>query len=167
MSCLAATARPEQAGAAALEFALVLPIFVAMLYGLINLGLVYYTQLAVSRAAEDGARAVDFLSNSSDYTSVKNEVLNSLANSIVAPAASNGSYATRRSWLASNVLPQISVDSSLSCAGVAASGSLRVRVVYPYSTSAGTRLLPTITLPGVGSDIGVPSTLIGCAVVKQ
>lgn len=155
-----------QAGSAAVEFALVLPIFILILYGLVTFGMVFYTQMAVTRAAEDGARAVGFLSNTSDYTSVKNEVLNSLANSVVVPSVNNGSFTSRRSWLVSNVLPQISVAPNLSCAGTAAAGALRVRIVYPYNTAVGTRLLPSITLPGIGVDSWVPSTLIGCAIVQ-
>lgn len=154
-------------GAAVVEFAIALPVFLLVFYGLVTFGMAFYTQLAVSRAAEDGARAVGFLTDTTDYTPIKNEVLNSLANSVIAPVGHNGSYTARRSWLQTNVLPQISVTPNLSCADTALTGALRVKVVYPYNSTLGTRVLPSISIPGIGSTSGwMPSTLVGCAVVQ-
>jgi Flp pilus assembly protein TadG len=46
----------DEAGTAAIEFAVVLPVFLAMLYGLLELGHYGYTTIALSDAARDGAR---------------------------------------------------------------------------------------------------------------
>lgn len=52
-----ATRRRDDHGAAALEFALVLPIFLIVIFGLIDFGRALNAQLVVSDAAREGARA--------------------------------------------------------------------------------------------------------------
>jgi Flp pilus assembly protein TadG len=46
-----------QRGAAAVEFALVLPFLLALLLGVVDLGLAVYTQSVLSNASREGARA--------------------------------------------------------------------------------------------------------------
>ncbi|TJY63187.1 pilus assembly protein [Sinimarinibacterium sp. CAU 1509] len=162
----------RQAGAAVIEFAFVLPIFVLILYGMVTFGSVLYTQMALSRAASDGARALGLASGSttsyasiteSVKDSIKLEVVNSLSSSIIAPAGI-GDYAARRTWLEQTVLPTVVVDNGSCGGGEASAGLLRVRVSYPYSSA---RILPSITLPIVGGfDSWMPQTLSGCAIVQ-
>lgn len=162
----------RQQGAAALEFALVLPIFILIAFGLVTFGSAFYAQLAVSRAAEDAARSIGYLTTVDTYSlvsdsvkaAIKTEVINSLATSTIMPGSSNGSYAARKAWLETNLLSQIIVDNG-SCAGAGnASNVVRVRFNFPFSS---TRILPPISLPGVGSfSSWMPSTLTGCAVAK-
>lgn len=158
-------------GATAIEFALVLPIFVLILYGLITFGSAFYTQMAVSRAAEDGARSITYLTTAKSYASVteaaktliRTEVINSLSSSAIAPAANNASFASRRSWLESNLRTQIIVDNGACTGSNTTTDSLRIKFDFPY---AATRILPPIELPGIGSSSWMPSTLTGCAIVK-
>jgi Flp pilus assembly protein TadG len=164
-------ARSED-GIAAIELALVLPMLILMFYGLVTFGSAFYTQMVVSRSAEDGVRSVGFLTTATTYadvpeavkTSIKTEVINSLANSMIAVGGSNGSYAARQTWLQSNVLPQIVVDSG-NCGGTSvSSNTLRVNVRFPFSS---TRILPSINLPPLGSfSSWMPETLTGCAMVQ-
>jgi Flp pilus assembly protein TadG len=162
--------RKSQSGAAALEFALILPLLILLLYGLAGFGSVFYTQMTVSRAAADGARALSLAGSVSSYggvtedvkTAIRLEVINSLALSIIAPLGL-GDYTARQNWLQQNVMSQISVDNG-SCGGDSASGVLRVRVQYPFSS---VRMLPPITLPMVGSlDGWMPESLTGCAIAQ-
>jgi hypothetical protein len=161
----------SQCGAAALEFALVLPIFVLLIYGLVTFGSVFYTQITLSRAAADGARALGMVNGISSFESIPDpvkdgirlEVVNSLAQSIITPLGL-GSLAERQNWLQDNVMPQVSVDQGSCGGGDAATGVLRVRVVYPF---AQVRMLPPIQLPLIGSmDAWMPQTLSGCAIAQ-
>lgn len=170
---ITATHQPlRQQGAAALEFALVLPIFMLIVFGLVTFGSAFYAQLAVSRAAEDAARSIGSLTTAKVYSpavaaaieaQVRAEVINSLATSAIAPGSSNGSYAARKAWLTTHVSP-ILVDNG-SCSGAGSStDAVRVRFNFPFSS---TRILPPISLPGVGSfSSWMPSTLTGCAIAK-
>jgi len=164
--------RHPQQGAAALEFAFTLPVLVLIFYGLTTFGAAFYTQLAVSRAAEDAVRSAAYLTTAKTYatvsdsvkSSIKDEVINSLATSAIAPSSSNSSYTVRRTWMVNHVRAQIVVDNG-SCGAVGnASDVLRVKFSYPYSS---TRLLPPINLPGVGNlGAWMPDTLVGCAIAK-
>lgn len=49
--------RGRQEGATALEFALVLPVFFLLFYGMLTYGLIFLMRLGLQHAAEDGARA--------------------------------------------------------------------------------------------------------------
>lgn len=57
MGRLSARARRTDRGAAAVEFALVLPILAALVFGIINFGYVLTIRQAASQAADEGARA--------------------------------------------------------------------------------------------------------------
>jgi len=166
------TGPQTQRGAAAIEFALVLPILVVIFFGIVTFGSVLYTQMVVSRAAEDAARAAGLMTKATTYaavpesvkTAVKNEVINSLANSLIAPSAQNSSYASRHAWMLNNVYSKITVDNGICGTGAAAANTVRVRVQFPASS---TRMLPNINLPPFG-DLGrwMPATLTGCAVIQ-
>lgn len=133
-----------QRGIAAIEFALVLSTLLLVLYGLVSFGAVLYAQQAISRAAEDGARAFAGVNDPTETTNIaliKNIVYASLASSLVTPV--NGSTtAERKSWLEAN--PNVSVI-------VSASGL--VTVSYPYKES------PIIALPSALA----PSKISGTA----
>lgn len=159
-----------QTGAAALEFALVMPIFVLVLYGLVTFGSAFYTQIALSRAASDGARSLSLSSSFANFDSVPTEVresvglevINSLALSIIAPLGVGGGYEERQTWLQENTT--LAVDNGSCGGGDTAQGQLRVRVQYPFSA---VRILPPIRLPLIGSmDSWMPQVLTGCATAQ-
>ncbi len=54
-------------GAAALEFALIAPILLALLFGMIEFGFAFQAQLAVNHAAREGARSAAVLQNPADW----------------------------------------------------------------------------------------------------
>ncbi len=170
MSCvLPMRSRAPQTGAAAVEFAFVLPVLILVLFGLATFGNIFYTQMTLTRAAADGARAVSVVSTATSYESVpeaaktliKLEVINSLALSIITPLGLND-YSSRQTWLQENVLPQVTVDNGACGSGATVAGTLRVRVAFPYRNVS---ILPPIRLPFVGSMDGwMPQTLTGCAI---
>lgn len=157
-------------GASALEFALVLPLMVLLLYGIVSFGAVFYSQMALSRAAEDAARAVTFLpkvanGQTQDYTPIKTEVVNSLSASLIVPAASNGSVTTRRAWLQTHVQGAVNVAQG-ACSGASAT-CVTITITYPYQL---TWILLPISLPFSSGNSSMsswlPTTLVGQAVVR-
>ncbi|MGQ0618724.1 MAG: TadE/TadG family type IV pilus assembly protein [Panacagrimonas sp.] len=163
--------RPQrEGGAAAVEFAIAFPVLFLMLYGLITFGATLYTQQAVSGAVHDAARAVALLPIPAgvprDYTLIKTEVIESLAGTAIAPSASNGTRALRRTWLDANVRSRITVVEA-ACVGVSGGTCATITLSFPYGNTAGTRLLPAITIPGVGgTESWMPSTLSSAATVR-
>lgn len=121
--------KARQRGVAAIETALVLSLFITLVYGIATFGAVFYTQQVVSRAAEDGARALTALNNPfatgslpGTTSAIQGVVFDSMASSLIVPADSNGSTASRRSWLAANV-------------PVAVDPTGQITVTYPYSAN--------------------------------
>lgn len=162
----------RQAGSAAVELALVLPMMLLLLWGLGTLGTAFYSQLAISRAAAEGARAVGFVSNYADLpeieqqealATVRLQVVNSLAFSLIAPLDAS-SYTSRHQWINENSELHIRVDTD-TCDGADGDGdSVRVQVEFPYESL---RLLPPIRLPLIGNlDGWMPRSLTGCAVAQ-
>ena len=50
--------RRDDAGAAAVEFALVLPILLLLIFGIVDFGRLYFTQITLTDAAREGARVL-------------------------------------------------------------------------------------------------------------
>lgn len=55
-TAIRATRGRDDAGASALEFAIVLPVLLTLIFGMIEFGFVFQAQLAVVHAAREGAR---------------------------------------------------------------------------------------------------------------
>lgn len=65
-------ARRDELGVAAIEFALVMPVLVMLLFGIITTGLAYNDHISISNAAREGARlgsALDYSTNPSNWAS--------------------------------------------------------------------------------------------------
>jgi Flp pilus assembly protein TadG len=144
---------PRQQGVAAIEFALVFVVLFGILYALATFGAVLYTQQTVTRASEEGARAVGLLTPAptANDMRVKDAVYDSLANSLVVPVSANASVTTRRHWIASNVTVDVSRTEP---SGPGAYVRYVVTVTYPYSAN---RLLPT--LPVLDASLWMPNQL--------
>lgn len=136
--------RSRQRGVAAIEFALVFVMLFSVLYAIATFGAVLYTQQSVTRASEEGARAVGLLTPAPTAADqrVKDAVYDSLANSLVVPVSANTSVTTRRSWIVSNVTVDVTRnDPSTPGAYI----RYVVTVTYPYSAN---QLLPAMPLVG-------------------
>jgi Flp pilus assembly protein TadG len=70
--------RDTELGQSLVEFSLVLPIFLLLLFALVDFGRAYYSWLQVTNAAREGARAAAV---QSDVTTVQNKIYASLCNS--------------------------------------------------------------------------------------
>lgn len=137
-----ASIRARQKGVAAVEFALVFIVLFTALYGLATFGSVLYIQQTVSRASEEGARTVGLLTPAptSGDSRVVDAVYDSLANSLVVPSSANADVASRRSWIASQVVVSVSRTTPSSPGAFV---NYVVTVSYPYSAN---RLLPSLPL---------------------
>lgn len=129
----------RQRGIAAIEFAFVFMGLFLVVYGIATFGAVFYTQQVVSRAAEDGARAVRMLLAppvAVDDSRIKATVFDSLTAALVVPASVPSKY----DWIAANA----TVTVVLSGGGAGTPNTTAVVTVrYPYSAN---RLLPTMPL---------------------
>jgi Flp pilus assembly protein TadG len=65
----------EDTGAAAVEFALVLPFLLAVLLGIIDFGFYFSAEIAVTQAAREGARVVALGGTSSEATARANATM--------------------------------------------------------------------------------------------
>lgn len=154
----------RQSGAAAVEFALVFPVVFLLLYGLVTFGAVLYTQMAVARAVSDGARAVPLLLPVPDSTTqIKAEIVESLAASAVVPRAVGASLGDRREWLNQKLVVTFT---EAPCAGGVPGDCATVTLRFPYGPDDGTRLFPSITIPGLGETTWIPSSLFSAATVR-
>lgn len=106
------------------------------MYGLVSFGAIFYMQQAVSRAAEDGARAAMLLPQPPDQESVRQVVFDSLARSLVVPFSANSDTASRKHWLSTNV-------TVASCSAAPGATSCMVTVTYLYKNN---RILPSVSL---------------------
>lgn len=85
--------RARERGAAAVEFAMVLPVLLLLLGGVIDFGSLYYNQIVLSNAARDGARLVaansaasPLFTQSQIQTAIQNSAGTSLLVNSSAPA---------------------------------------------------------------------------------
>lgn len=150
----------RQRGVAAIEFAFVFMALFFVIYGIATFGAVLYTQQVISRAAEDGARAVPMILSpplADNDPRIEATVRDSLAAALIAPVSANASPESRRSWLADNA----TVTTKLTGAsGVGPNTTAIVTVTYRYSAN---RLLPT--LPVLDTSRWMPDNLLSRATV--
>ena len=106
-------ARPEsQRGASVVEFALVAPLFVVLLFGLVEFGLAIYTKEVVTNASREGARlGVVFSTPRKTSTEITARVQD---------------YLNRSGFTET-------VTVNVNGAGGASGSPLSVRVTYPYN----------------------------------
>lgn len=158
-----------QRGAHAMEYALVFPVFFALLYGTILYGMVFTTRLSLQHASEEGARAaLRYQTPAAGFTQLQLRI-----------AEATRIAATQTAWLNGFQAPQICAYVCLAgipCPAAAAvppatcstqtapacgedlstSCQIVVTVTYPYSTRP---IIPG--LPGFG--VLVPTSLQGRA----
>ncbi len=130
-----------QRGLAAIEFALVFPVFFLLLYGIINYAMIFLAQQSLTLAAEEGARAA------LRYTAIDAD-RGTAACAVVTPLVS---------WLlyADTCQPPLPAP----CAPPSTAKCIKVTVTYPYATYP---LVPP--LPGMSAAL--PTTLGSSATVQ-
>jgi hypothetical protein len=130
-----------QRGVAAVEFALVFPVFFLLVYGMITYGIIFIAQQSMTLAVQEGGRAA--LRYSTDPGLAACDAVN-----------------VQTSWLGANLLNcGTSKPVPIPCPYPAPSQCMRVTVTYPYKTKP---LVPIIPLFG----LLVPDQLQASAIVQ-
>ncbi|MFJ2281897.1 TadE/TadG family type IV pilus assembly protein [Pseudomonas sp. NPDC087803] len=140
----------SQAGAVAIEFALVFVIFFAVFYALVSYSLPFVLMQTFNEATSEAVRrsvAVD--PNTPGYAAV-----------VVSTA--NTALTQQLQWVPSALNLVVGVDTS--AVYDATQGTLTVRVDYP--TSKLNQVIPFLVLPGVGAVPSLPATLSAASSLK-
>ena len=131
-------------GAVAVEFALILPIFLLFVYGTITFGIALSVKQMVSQAAAEGARS------SVGAQMIVGDLDQNAAYVRVAAARAGAALGSNAQW--ATLTPTIETPCPNAAANQASSVCVKVTVSYPYAAHP---LIPT--LPGLG--FVVPSTI--------
>jgi Flp pilus assembly protein TadG len=137
--------RGAKKGAAAVEFALILPLFLTLLFCTLDYGWMFFQQLAITSAAREGARAGALAPEGSTNTEVRTLV-----------------GASVNSFLTANTIPL--VDATTTTTITAASGStpatVSVKVELVFRPIVGVFFLPSGAQP-------YPAKLTSTAVTRR
>jgi Flp pilus assembly protein TadG len=143
-------------GTAAIEFALVFPAFLLLLYGLVTYGILFGFQHAMTAAAEDGARAAiacDPADPDQHAQCVVERARHAVSESLAwLPAA-------RRAHLLGAENSRVEVE-----LGTEPPAGGRVLVRLRYADYPGNALTPVLSLPLIGAVPPVPTRLTATAV---
>ena len=131
-------------GAASVEFALVLPLLLGLLFGIVELGFLFKDQLSIQQAAREGARTAA-------VGRLRSEVNNRIANSVPTLTSANLTYDVMyRTFNGSSWSGYVTVgDSADGTRNDAPQGSqIRVRTNYVHQFATGSLFARMIGQPG-------------------
>jgi Flp pilus assembly protein TadG len=139
----------EQKGASAVEFALILPLLVVFVFGIIEFGLLLYNQQVITNASREGARAGIVQPPGVSFATIQGVVQTYTSNHLV-------------TFTSGVVTPTVTVLNTTTGGNVCVSFSdnLRVTVTYPYTFLAFNGALKTLEILGVvTSPVGTNNSL--------
>jgi Flp pilus assembly protein TadG len=113
------------------EFALVLPIFMLILSGILDFGFMLYSRMSVINAAREGARSAVMIQ------APTSGVIESTAKDSAVSAASQGGISVDRGHVTVTCLQTSASPSStttISCDSAVSGDSVKVKIDYPYHT---------------------------------
>lgn len=143
----------RQRGAAVIEFVPLFVLLLGLLYATISFGMIMLVQQALTYTAAEGARAAVKVEPAA-YTTVT--AYQSAARTVVRTQAEKD-LAWMSDQLRSKILSGISVTWNTS-------GAMEVHV--RYADYAQDPLLPSLTLPGIGTVPPLPNELVGSATLR-
>jgi Flp pilus assembly protein TadG len=146
--------RRRQSGASAIEFALVFPLLIALIYGGLVYSYVYVLQQAINFAAQQGVQAALAVVPTSNGA---NDSSNRMRNAdLVAKSTLN--------WLPTAQLSRVTTSASGTCTVPSGTNGFTYQVSFDLAGGGG--LFPAITaLPfGLGTIPPLPGSLVACAV---
>ncbi|WP_259294979.1 TadE/TadG family type IV pilus assembly protein [Paraburkholderia sp. DHOC27] len=140
------TSSLRQRGVAAVEFALVFPLFFVVMYGIVTFSLVFVAQQSLTLAAEEGARAA---LNYQQATSV----------SAALTARANAACSAATNMIATMVNTATCVATPTTCNYNASMDCVNVTLTYNYASNP---LIPNLPL----MNMAMPSALVSSAMVQ-
>ena len=149
-ACCRRTGRRDDRGAAALEFALILPILMVLVFGVIAFGYMLSFRQAMSQAAAEGGRAAAVQiggTSNGDRISAARAAINDALDFYGVECTSGGAL-THGGGAAGTCLVTIGSCSS----GPAGAQCAKVTLDYPYSSNA--------LIPGLGINALLPDNLV-------
>ncbi|MBS1211662.1 MAG: uncharacterized protein H6R26_278 [Proteobacteria bacterium] len=136
----------NQRGAAAIEFALVFPLFFVLFYAIVSYGLVMTLQQSLSEASKEGARAAIKV----DRTIAGWET--------TARSEARQAAAQVLAWLpAAQKTAIVGTDNSNINVEFPTADTIRITLTYTYNSAP---LLPVLTFPVIGKIPNLPASLI-------
>lgn len=145
--------KSRQAGAAAIEFALLFTLFFAIFYALVSYAVTMLLQQSFTHAAAEGARAAIAVNrlayaDANDFsTDVKTRVRSTITDALA--------------WLPAKAKDKAFGEDGLQIDLIG--NTLTVRV--EYSGYAADPMLPALSLPVIGNVPRLPTNLVGAAVI--
>ena len=134
----------ESRGAAAVEFALLVPIFLVIVFGIIDFGLMFYSKTVITNAAREGARTAS-LSGDLDVTvAAATSAVGSLPGTapVVTTVCKNATGGACTNWV-----------TGLSGVAAPSGGTVKVTVAYTYSWLTPIKYF----IPGLGGSNALTS----------
>lgn len=148
--------RQSQKGGTAIEFALVFPIFLALIYAMISYALVFMLTQSFTYASEDALRAA----LSVDCTGISSA---DCINNRITPTV-RSQVASSLAWLPDDVRSIVVGDSGDKVSVSCSSNTCTVEVRYANYRS--NPMIPLLNLPGIGTVPKVPQDLVGRASLR-
>jgi Flp pilus assembly protein TadG len=136
----------RERGTAAVEFAMIFPLFFVILYGIVTFSLIFVAQQNLTLAAEEGARAA-----------LNYQTATSTANALAARTAAACTAASN--MVASLISKAKCVSSGTTCSYDAAMDCVNVTLTYDYADNP---LVPNLPLTG----FVLPASLVSSAMVQ-
>ncbi|MGF6723006.1 Flp pilus assembly protein TadG [Paraburkholderia sp. GAS41] len=143
---VAASCSRRERGTAAVEFAMVFPLFFVILYGIITYSLIFVAQQNLTLAAEEGARAA-----------LNYQVASSVGNALA--ARTSAACTAAKGVVTSLISSTTCVSSSAPCSYDGTMDCVNVTLTYNY---AGKPLVPTLPL----ASFVLPASLVSNATVQ-
>ncbi len=154
----------KQKGAQAVEFALVLPFFILILFAVLDFGILVYNKAIITNASREGARSGALLSGTWSPTAVQQIACNYARNTLISVKSGTSTSACAGTkdpvvnvyWGSTATCPSPSTAAGLP--SPAFGDSVALTISYPFS---GFSLGSWWTL-GTGSSVGSQMNLTAC-----
>ena len=129
----------SRGGQSLVEFALVLPLLLIILFGIIDFGIAMYDRAVVTNAAREGARAgIVMAATRKTAAEIQDVVWNYCASNVVTFG---------------NVAFNKTSDITVTGAGGVSGADLQVTVRYPYRFAVISYLLPSLATPTITASV--------------